>query len=67
MRIKGTDIDLAELKLILKENGYRLVKIPVYTCTCISKFPRIPACLDNYEPVEVTRATSCYTHCRRKT
>lgn len=55
---------LDELKAEAKAHGYRLSKIPEYTCICNCPYPRTAKCA-RYEPVPVAKR-STMTHCRKK-
>lgn len=53
---------LEELKAEAKRQGYRLAKLPPYTCICCAEYPRTPRCAETHEPVP----SKGMTHCRRK-
>lgn len=55
---------LEELKAEAKAQGFRLTKIPEYTCMCVAEYPRIQRCLETHEPVPNPRGSM--THCKRK-
>ena len=54
---------LDELRAEAKKHGYRLAKVPPYTCMCLCPYPRNERCAERYEPVP---SKGQYTHCRKK-
>ena len=55
---------LEELREEAKKHGYKLVKIPEWTCSCSDAFPRTPRCAKTHELVKVNRRGGSY--CKKK-
>lgn len=65
-----------ELKEEALRQGYKLLKIPEYQCSCYVPYPNEShkhkngkwKCIDKYEPIEIkmTNQYSPCTHCRLK-
>ena len=57
---------LDELKVEAKKYGYKLVKIPEWTCYCGDAFPRTPRCAVTHELVKTSRRGGSYCKKRPK-
>ena len=51
------------LKRLAAKHGYRLTKMPDYTCSCVAEYPRTPKCLAHEF---VRKSKGGWTYCKKR-